>query len=88
MWTDERALVTGFATLLTLMLVAGSSSARPRHPPKKNPRQLVVKAFGAPTPQGRSQPQPPRVQSKLAGSGTVAVISGGFEMRGVVPVFR
>ena len=84
----RRAVVTGFATLLTLMLVAASSSAATAHPPKKNPRQLVVKAFASADAAGAiatataSCPKPTRPDL-----GPWRAISGGFEMRGVVPVF-
>jgi hypothetical protein len=70
------------------MLVAGSSSAATAHPPKKNPRQLVVKAFGSADTAGAiatataSCPKPTRPDL-----GPWRAISGGFEMRGVVPVF-
>jgi hypothetical protein len=85
----RRGLVTGFATLLTLMLlVAGPSSAAPAQTGKKNPRQLVVKAFGSAETAGAiataTASCPKTARPTL---GPWRAISGGFEMRGVVPVF-
>ena len=43
----RRALITGIASLFVAALVAPTAQAATAHPPKKNPKMKVVKAFGS-----------------------------------------
>jgi hypothetical protein len=82
----RRGVATVFTCLIALaLLVPGPSSAAQR---KKNPRQLVVKAFSSAETAGAiatataSCPKTSRPDL-----GPWRAISGGFQMKGVVPVF-
>jgi hypothetical protein len=85
----RRGIAVALMLLLVLALLApGSSSAATAQPGKKNPRQKVVKAFSSAETAGAiasaTATCPKAERPEL---GPWRAISGGFQMKGVVPVF-
>src|SRR4029077_19652848 len=81
-----RGVATAFACLIALALLApGPSSAATAQAGKNNPRQRVVKAFGSAGATGEIATA--TATCPEAKMGPWRAISGGFQMKGVQPVF-
>lgn len=81
-----RGVATAFTCLIALALLApGPSSAATAQSEKKNPRQRVVKAFGSAETAGAIASA--TATCPKAELGPWRAISGGFQMKGVQPVF-
>ena len=81
-----RGIATAFTCLIALALLApGPFSAATAQAGKKNPRQRVVKAFGSAGTTGEIATA--TVTCPKAKLGPWRAISGGFQMKGVQPVF-
>ena len=81
-----RGAATAFICLIALALLApGPSSAATAQSEKKNPRQRVVKAFGSAGATGEIATA--TATCPKAELGPWRAISGGFQMKGVQPVF-
>jgi hypothetical protein len=84
----QRAVPTALTLVIAFSLLAAGPSGAVAAQKKKNPGQLVVKAFGSAATAGSiataTASCPKTARPDL---GPWRAISGGFEMKGVVPVF-
>jgi hypothetical protein len=81
----KRPRSIALASLIALLLIGPGSSSAATQPGKKNPRQRVVKAFGSAGATGEIATATATCPN--AKLGPWRAISGGFQMKGVQPVF-
>ena len=84
----RRGTATGLTLLIALPMLAAAASSSPAQTGKKNPGQKVVKAFGSAESRGAIATATATCpKTERPDLGPWRAISGGFQMKGVVPVF-